>query len=106
MGRAHADRGATSAIRLDGPYDRAVETKKSRSGTHEQFAKTCRRGLLALGWFSVFVGALSILLSAIVWLLAVCASARNNELVPELFSTPLHVFVGLSYLAFGAVAGR
>lgn len=79
-------------------------TRKSRSGTHEQFAKTCRRGLGALGLFSVLVGALVVLLWAIVWFLDVYASALHNELRAELFTGPLHVFVGLAYLAFGAVA--
>jgi hypothetical protein len=79
-------------------------TRKSRSGTPEQFAKTCRLGLAALGWFSVFAGALLIVLWAIFWLLDVYASALHNELRAGIFTGPLHVFVGLSYLAFGAVA--
>jgi len=79
-------------------------TKKSRSGTHEQFAKMCRRGLGMLGWFSVSVGALLVLLWAIVWFLDVYASALHNELRLGLFTGPLHMFVGLAYLAFGAVA--
>ena len=54
--------------------------------------------------FSVLVGALVVLLWAIVWFLDVYASALHNELRAELFTGPLHVFVGLAYLAFGAVA--
>jgi len=79
-------------------------TKKSRSDTHEQFAKTCRRGLAVLGWVSVCVGALLILLWTIIWLLDVYFSAVHNEIRAELFSDLLHLFVGLAYLAFGAVA--
>jgi hypothetical protein len=79
-------------------------TKKARSGTHEQFAKTCRRGLAAVGWSSVSFGALLMIVWAIVWLLNVYVSALHNEIRAELFTAPLHVFVGLSYLAFGAVA--
>lgn len=79
-------------------------TKKSRSGTHEQFAKTCRRGLWMFGWPTVCFGAVLIVLWAVVWLLEVYVSALRNEIQAELFTAPLHVFVGLSYLAFGAVA--
>ncbi|OBF36682.1 hypothetical protein A5724_12470 [Mycobacterium sp. ACS1612] len=79
-------------------------TKKSRSGTHEQFAKTCRRGLAVLGSFCVCVGALLIVLWATIWLRDVYASALHNETRPELFIDLLHVFIGLAYLAFGAVA--
>lgn len=79
-------------------------TKKSRSGTHEQFAKACGRGLSVTGRICVLAGALLIVLWALVWFLDVYASALHNELSAEIFTGPLHVFVGLSYLAFGAVA--
>lgn len=79
-------------------------TKKSRSGTHEQFANTCRRGLSVMGWMSVFVGASMILLSAIVWFLDVYASALHNEIRAGIFTGLVDAFVGLAYLASGAVA--
>jgi hypothetical protein len=79
-------------------------TPKSRSGTHEQFVKTCRRGLGVLGWASVSFGVLLIPLWSIVWFLDVYASVVHNELRTGLFTVPLHMFVGLAYLAFGAVA--
>jgi hypothetical protein len=79
-------------------------TQKSRSGSHEQFAKTCRRGLGVFGWFCMVCGALLTILWSIDWILDVSAFALHNEIRAELFTAPLHVFVGLSYLAFGAVA--
>jgi hypothetical protein len=79
-------------------------TKKSRSGTHEQFAKTCGRGLSVMGRMSALAGALLILLWSLIWFLDVYASALHNELRAEIFTGPMHVFVGLAYLAFGAVA--
>ncbi len=79
-------------------------TPKSRSGTREQFVKTCCRGLGVLGWFSVCVGVLLILLWSIIWFLDVYASVVHHELRTGLFTVPLHMFVGLAYLAFGAVA--
>jgi hypothetical protein len=79
-------------------------TPKSRSGTHEEFVKTCRRGLGVLGWASVPFGALSMLLWSIIWFLDVYASVLHSELRSGLFTVPLHMFVGLAYLAFGAIA--
>ena len=103
-----AGRMQTEALRVQsgwiGRTTSLWSTKKSRSGTHEQFAKTCRRGLGVMGWSFVFVGALSILIWASVWFLAVYASALHNELRAGLFSGLIHVFVGLAFLALGAVA--
>jgi hypothetical protein len=45
-------------------------TKKSRTGTHEQFVATCRRGLTFAGWFGsvwgVFITASGIVLLVLV----------------------------------------
>jgi hypothetical protein len=57
-----------------------------------------------LGWASVSFGVLLIPLWSIVWFLDVYASVVHNELRTGLFTVPLHMFVGLAYLAFGAVA--
>lgn len=79
-------------------------TKKSRSGSHEQFAKTCRRGLAVAGWTLVVFGAVLTLLQAFVWVLDVYACALHNELRAELLGGLIHMFLGLTCLAFGAVA--
>ncbi|WP_101949440.1 hypothetical protein [Mycobacterium sp. 3519A] len=79
-------------------------TKKSRSGTHERFAKTCRRGLAVLGGICVCIGAVLTLVWSIVWLRDLYAAAVHNEFRAELFTDLPHVFFGLAYLAFGAVA--
>lgn len=80
-------------------------TQKSRSGTHEQFAKSCRRGLGVAGWAMVCLGGFLLLLSATTWLLFIGAWALHNKFhAAQLLDESMGVFFGLAYLSWGAVA--